>query len=116
MKKVKQTKLRDILRKLALEECDRIAAAHAEHAEIVQPTMSVQFTHRSRAATVACGETRGILAESAVMPQPDDSPEEAASIETTPVPAPAPREIGGPEGPEPTRYGDWERRGRCIDF
>jgi hypothetical protein len=27
-----------------------------------------------------------------------------------------PREIGGPKGPEPTRYGDWERRGRCIDF
>ncbi|MEE9157703.1 MAG: succinate dehydrogenase assembly factor 4 [Gammaproteobacteria bacterium] len=28
----------------------------------------------------------------------------------------APREIGGPKGPEPTRYGDWERRGRCCDF
>jgi hypothetical protein len=27
-----------------------------------------------------------------------------------------PREIGGREGPEPTRYGDWEMRGRCIDF
>jgi hypothetical protein len=26
------------------------------------------------------------------------------------------REIGGPKGPEPTRYGDWERAGRCIDF
>jgi len=25
-------------------------------------------------------------------------------------------EIGGPKGPEPTRYGDWERAGRCIDF
>lgn len=25
-------------------------------------------------------------------------------------------EIGGPEGLEPTRYGDWERKGRCIDF
>ncbi len=25
-------------------------------------------------------------------------------------------EIGGPKGPEPTRYGDWERKGRCIDF
>ncbi len=25
-------------------------------------------------------------------------------------------EIGGPTGPEPTRYGDWERKGRCIDF
>jgi len=27
-----------------------------------------------------------------------------------------PREIGGPKGPEPTRYGDWEKNGRCIDF
>ena len=27
-----------------------------------------------------------------------------------------PKEIGGPAGPEPTRYGDWERKGRCIDF
>jgi shikimate dehydrogenase len=26
------------------------------------------------------------------------------------------REIGGPPGPEPTRYGDWEKGGRCIDF
>ncbi|HUQ53201.1 MAG TPA: DUF1674 domain-containing protein [Gammaproteobacteria bacterium] len=25
-------------------------------------------------------------------------------------------EIGGPPGPEPTRFGDWERAGRCIDF
>jgi hypothetical protein len=27
-----------------------------------------------------------------------------------------PREIGGPKGPEPTRYGDWEYNGRCTDF
>ena len=26
------------------------------------------------------------------------------------------KEIGGPKGLEPTRYGDWEKRGRCIDF
>lgn len=26
------------------------------------------------------------------------------------------REIGGADGPEPTRYGDWERNGRCTDF
>ncbi|XP_028797651.1 succinate dehydrogenase assembly factor 4, mitochondrial [Neltuma alba] len=25
-------------------------------------------------------------------------------------------EVGGPKGPEPTRYGDWERNGRCYDF
>ena len=27
-----------------------------------------------------------------------------------------PKEIGGREGPDPTRYGDWEKAGRCIDF
>jgi hypothetical protein len=25
-------------------------------------------------------------------------------------------EVGGPAGPEPTRYGDWEVKGRCSDF
>jgi len=35
----------------------------------------------------------------------------------SPNPAPAkPVEIGGREGPDPTRYGDWEKNGRCIDF
>ena len=29
---------------------------------------------------------------------------------------PMPKEIGGPKGPEPTRYGDWEQKGRCTDF
>jgi hypothetical protein len=28
----------------------------------------------------------------------------------------APREHGGRGGPNPTRYGDWEKNGRCIDF
>jgi len=27
-----------------------------------------------------------------------------------------PKEIGGPKGPEPTRYGDWERKGIVSDF
>lgn len=26
------------------------------------------------------------------------------------------KELGGPKGPEPTRYGDWEVAGRCSDF
>ncbi len=46
------------------------------------------------------------------------APPEAAP--TTEAPRPAaeqkPREVGGREGPEPTRYGDWELKGRCIDF
>lgn len=29
---------------------------------------------------------------------------------------PKPKEIGGPDGPEPTRYGDWERKGIVSDF
>ena len=27
-----------------------------------------------------------------------------------------PPELGGPKGPEPTRYGDWERKGIVSDF
>ncbi len=27
-----------------------------------------------------------------------------------------PKEIGGRDGPDPTRYGDWEKNGRCVDF
>lgn len=27
-----------------------------------------------------------------------------------------PHEDGGPKGPEPTRYGDWERKGLAVDF
>jgi hypothetical protein len=27
-----------------------------------------------------------------------------------------PKETGGPKGLEPTRYGDWEKAGRCFDF
>ncbi len=30
--------------------------------------------------------------------------------------APVVPEAGGPKGLEPTRFGDWERKGRCVDF
>jgi hypothetical protein len=42
-----------------------------------------------------------------------------ASPQTQTLPeekAPDTPEIGGPKGPEPTRFGDWERNGRCTDF
>jgi hypothetical protein len=60
------------------------------------------------------------------MPTPDDLPTSKPLADAQP---PAERasaenasaqktraEIGGREGPEPTRFGDWELRGRCIDF
>jgi hypothetical protein len=31
-------------------------------------------------------------------------------------PPPAAKESGGPKGPEPTRYGDWENKGIASDF
>jgi hypothetical protein len=55
--------------------------------------------------------------------RPDDTGKKPAGAGEAPPPAaeggkpPAePREIGGPKGPEPTRYGDWEVGGSCTDF
>jgi hypothetical protein len=41
---------------------------------------------------------------------------EAVSTPAAPKQNPLPKEIGGRDGPEPTRFGDWEKSGRCIDF
>lgn len=41
-----------------------------------------------------------------------DSDTEKADVDV----AERPREIGGRGGLDPTRYGDWEKAGRCIDF
>ncbi len=54
-------------------------------------------------------------------PTPEDVAVAALDIESAVVTTPATaggaqREIGGRDGPEPTRYGDWEKNGRCIDF
>jgi len=49
---------------------------------------------------------------------PDTQPSPDVRVPSgAPVPAVRPeREIGGRDGPEPTRFGDWEKAGRCIDF
>jgi len=49
-------------------------------------------------------------------PMPAVPPPDAGNRDAVPKPAPPAREIGGPKGPEPTRYGDWEVGGRCSDF
>lgn len=51
-----------------------------------------------------------------------DTAENGATPNTEPPAKPVaaaaapPREIGGRKGPDPVRYGDWEKNGRCIDF
>lgn len=49
-------------------------------------------------------------------PPEDVTPGNAVPPTGAKGPAQLPGEIGGPQGPEPTRYGDWEFKGRCSDF
>jgi hypothetical protein len=44
------------------------------------------------------------------------APAPAPPLRASEPPALRPRELGGRAGPEPTRFGDWEKNGRCIDF
>jgi len=48
----------------------------------------------------------------------DQTPDKKTETDAAPPAArkPLPKEIGGTKGPEPTRYGDWEHKGRCTDF
>jgi hypothetical protein len=66
-----------------------------------------------------------LLADYAAMPTspkpvaPEDKDTKVSHKEAEPrdqSAKPAPIEIGGRDGPEPTRFGDWEKNGRCIDF
>ena len=50
---------------------------------------------------------------------PDDSKTPPAKPDTappTPAPTPEQKEIGGRNGPDPVRYGDWEKGGIAVDF
>jgi len=56
-----------------------------------------------------------MIGQTPEVPEHEDAPEGVPSLEQD-AGKPTPREIGGREGPEPTRYRDWEKNGRCIDF
>ena len=56
--------------------------------------------HQSKAPATSSNDSDGIKKQTVVV---DNSPEK-------------PVEVGGQKGPEPTRYGDWEKAGRCTDF
>jgi hypothetical protein len=49
-------------------------------------------------------------------PIAEDAAPEPPVVGAAAVAPPPIRELGGPTGLEPTRYGDWEKSGRCIDF
>lgn len=48
---------------------------------------------------------------------PDTDPDPVpAQAQAPAAPTVAEQEVGGRDGPDPTRFGDWEKNGRCIDF
>ena len=49
-------------------------------------------------------------------PETDASEVPAKADDTPSTNSQKPKEIGGRGGLDPTRYGDWEKAGRCIDF
>ena len=53
----------------------------------------------------------GLSPEAAALKPPQKSAGRAAVTPNAPM-----AETGGPKGPEPTRFGDWEKKGRCTDF
>ncbi len=54
---------------------------------------------------MSMSDTNDTAAPEPDLPQPDP-----------PKPPALPKEIGGAPGPEPTRYGDWQHKGRVTDF
>lgn len=98
--------------------------------EIAQPGLGLGLRFpgaRSLASSVPTPEEAARFAPSPTPSKPEVEEEDAASTkgeESTTVDEEddgvhvnkLTGEVGGPKGPEPTRYGDWERGGRCSDF
>jgi hypothetical protein len=61
-------------------------------------------------------EIDGAAPGKALTPAARRALQEAAERKAAQAQADKPAELGGPAGPEPTRYGDWERKGLAVDF
>jgi len=65
---------------------------------------------------IAQPEVPGAAPGKALSPAARRALEEAAARRAAAQAAALPREKGGREGPEPTRFGDWEKKGVAVDF
>ncbi len=75
----------------------------------------VEDTSKTPAGNGSGAELGAELGAPLGAPSVADSGEQSAPEAKQPEAA-REKEIGGREGPDPTRYGDWEKAGRCIDF
>ena len=71
-------------------------------------------TDKTRAENSAAPDTDQAGMATGVTADESGAPQDATAKPQSQ--ASAPREVNGPKGPEPTRYGDWEQKGRCSDF
>jgi hypothetical protein len=71
---------------------------------------------KGRFNMTADNEIDGAAPGNALSPAARRALQEAAARRKAAAAGAAPPEKGGPAGPEPTRYGDWERKGRAVDF
>ncbi len=70
-----------------------------------------EFMKQEQEASAALS-SKAVSLESVLEEKTEEEQEDAGGEYVNPVTG----EIGGPRGPEPTRFGDWERKGRCSDF
>lgn len=64
----------------------------------------------SASAAAKATPTKSIPTASDVAAEEEEEEDDRAFVN------PVTGEVNGPRGPEPTRFGDWERKGRCSDF
>jgi hypothetical protein len=93
-----------VLGQLALQKFDGVCSAYCD--QFVQ--LATYLWHTSR--MVEDSHKPIDSNDSAATSKPDDNVEQDSDV------TPPEKEIGGRDGPDPTRYGDWEKNGRCIDF
>ncbi|XP_067465375.1 succinate dehydrogenase assembly factor 4, mitochondrial [Thunnus thynnus] len=96
----------------------RFCASTSKH--VVSKSLALEsiFTGGFRAASGAAGDRQPLKKAQTPQGRFDISEEKSKDVlEKYPDDVnPVTKEKGGPRGPEPTRYGDWERKGRCVDF
>ncbi|KAH7299169.1 hypothetical protein KP509_25G075800 [Ceratopteris richardii] len=108
------TKLRICVEARRLAGIWRIYLSHKPHYAMYGSASEPRSTERvSQSKDPSSEENNESSIERAPNGPKSDSPEEE---EGQAYKNPTTGEIGGPKGPEPTRYGDWEKGGRCYDF
>ena len=68
------------------------------------------MTRKENSVTTEADRTRRLSEAAARALAEAKARQDAAQAEARP------KELGGRDGPEPTRYGDWERKGLISDF